>query len=219
MKNKYTFTERVLADLTLYAGWEKTAVSEEEILPFTDVKSSAWYYNAVEYVYNNKLMQGMTKTTFEPETTLTRAMFVTILHRAKGTPEAGEKSDFADVADGAWYKDAVDWALEEGIAVGYDEETFAPNDTITREQMASMLFRYVKKAGYDMSGSADLSEFTDKEKISDWALEAVKWAIDNGIINGMTADEIAPQGIATRAQCAQILMQARKNLNLMGSDE
>lgn len=219
LKTRYTFKDRVLEDITLYAGWKKTAATDEEVLPFKDVKKSDWYYSAVEFVYNNDIMKGMTDNTFEPNTTLTRAMFVTVLHRAEGTPKPGAKAGFADVEDGAWYADSVEWAAENGIVAGYDDDTFAPHDTITREQMAAMLYRYASYRGYDMTGSADISGFNDSDKVSDWALAAVKWAVDTEIISGMTDTELAPQGTATRAQCASILMRCIENLKIMNIEE
>ena len=166
-------------------------------------------------MYNNDIMQGMTATRFEPDTTLTRAMFVTVLYRTQGEPNEGTRSGFADVDSGSWYAKAVAWAVKEGITAGYDENTFAPNDTITREQMAAMIYRFARDTGYDMSGSANIAGFKDSANVSDWALAAVKWAVDVEILPGMDNNTLAPQGTATRAQCASILMRCIENLKLM----
>ena len=219
LTNKYTFSERLFENLTLYAAWEKTAETEEDVLPFRDVKEGDWYYTAVEYMYNNGIMQGMTDKTFEPNTTLTRAMFVTVLHRAEGAPNSGTRSGFADVESGAWYAKAVAWAVDNDITAGYDENTFAPNDTITREQMATMLYRYAKYRGYDMSGSASIADFSDNADVNDWALAAVKWAVDVDILSGMDDGRLLPQGTATRAQCASVIMRCIENLELMSVEE
>ena len=217
LTQKYTFKERLLENLTLYAAWEKTAQTEEEILPFTDVKTGDWYYSAVEFVYNSNLMLGMTDTRFEPDTTLTRAMFVTVLYRSEGEENNNGRSGFNDVDSNAWYAKAVTWAVDNGIVEGYDSNTFGPNDKITREQMAAIIYRYAKYSGYDMSGAADLTA-SDANDVSDWALSAMKWALDVGIVSGMDDGRLLPQGTATRAQCASILMRCVQNLKLMHID-
>ena len=215
LKTRYTFKDRVFESMTLYAGWEKVSGNNESALPFTDVKESDWYYRAVEVMYNNDIMQGMTATRFEPNTKLTRAMFVTVLYRAEGEPSSNAKSGFGDVASNAWYAKAVAWAVKNNIVSGYDDDTFAPNDEITREQMAAIIYRYAKYTGYDMNGAADIKGFKDYADVSDWALAAVKWAVDIDILSGMDNNTLQPKGSATRAQCASILMRCSETLKLM----
>ena len=174
--------------------------------PFTDVADSAWFADAVQYVYENGVMNGISATSFGPDMTTNRAMIVTILHRLEGEPTA-EASDFTDVADGMYYADAIDWAAANGIVNGVSETRFAPNDPITREQMAAILYRYAQFKGYDVTASADLSAFTDAAQISAYAATAMQWANGAGLITGVTSTTLNPQGSATRAQVATILMR------------
>lgn len=176
-------------------------------LPFTDVAEGAWYYDAVAYAYDNGLMGGTSASTFAPGTTTSRAMLATLLYRLEGEP-AVTGASFTDVAAGQWYSDAVAWAAAEGIVNGVgDGSVFAPNDTITREQMAVMLYRYAQYKGYDVTGSADLSGYTDAGSISSWAEYAMAWAVDAGLISGTGAAILSPQGSASRAEIATILMR------------
>ena len=174
--------------------------------PFTDVADSAWFADAVQYVYENGMMNGVSATLFGPDMTTNRAMIVTILHRLEGEPTA-EASDFTDVADGMYYADAIDWAAANGIVNGVSETRFAPNDPITREQMAAILYRYAQFKGYDVTASADLSAFADASQISAYAAAAMQWANGAGLITGVTDTTLNPQGSATRAQVATILMR------------
>ena len=163
-----------------------TFVSEG--LPFTDVSSSAWYYDAVSYVYANGLMDGVSSTQFNPDGTMTRAMVWAILARIDGQTVTGD----------GWIETAREWAVAEGVSDGENA-----NGAVTREQLVTMLWRY---AG-EPEGTAPLSAWSDAGSVSDWAAEAMSWAIDNSVITGMSADTLAPQGSATRAQCAAILMR------------
>ena len=174
---------------------------------FSDVKSDDWYYEAVKYVYENGLMQG-TDNGFEPDGKMTRAMLVTVLYRLEKAESNGKENTFTDVPDGEWYTDAVIWAKENGIVNGITETEFAPNDNITREQTVTILYRYAKCKGYNVKAVADLSEFSDSDRISTFALDAFKWAIGNGIINGTSENMLSPKDGATRAQLAAILMRA-----------
>ena len=176
-----------------------------EKLPFTDVPENAWYYDAVAYAYKNEWMNGTTGTTFAPGITTSRAMIVTILHRIEGLPSIQESSAFLDVPLDAWYADAVDWAAEHGIVEGYSDTAFGPNDPITREQMAAILYRYAQYKGYDVSAKADLNKFTDADEISNYALEALQWANAEGLINGKGDGVLDPRGQASRAEAAAIL--------------
>lgn len=180
-------------------------------IPFTDVNKDGWFYEAVEYVFTNGFINGTSVTTFAPNMTTTRGMIVTILHRLEGMPDAGACS-FTDVPAGQYYTDAVAWANENAIVKGYSAENFGPNDPITREQMASILHRYAAFKGYDITTTSDLAAFTDANTVSDWALDSVKWANTEKLINGRTATTLVPKGNATRAEVAQILMTFSQNV-------
>ncbi|MED9781487.1 MAG: S-layer homology domain-containing protein [Peptococcaceae bacterium] len=168
---------------------------------FLDVAANAWYKDAVQYAYDNGLMTGVSDTEFAPEATTTRAMIVSILARLEGVTSA-EAAGFADVND-EWYATAVNWAANVGVVNGYEDNTFRPNQPITREQLAAILMNYAAYKGQDVSARADLSNYTDQP--STWATETMQWAVAEGLISGVTADQLQPQGNATRAQVAAIL--------------
>lgn len=176
----------------------------EAALPFTDVADGDWFYDAVAYVYDQGIMTGTSDTEFSPNLTTTRGMIVSILNRLEGGPTA-EAAGFTDVADGDWYADAVNWAASEGIVAGYEDQTFRPNDPITREQLAAMLMNYAAWKGEDVSARADLSSYNDAASVSSWAAETVQRAVAEGLISGMPGNLLEPQGSATRAQVAAIL--------------
>ena len=180
---------------------------EELDEPFADVDELDWFYDAVVYVYNEGMMDGISATQFAPNSNLTRGMVVTMLYRLEGEPRVTGSSGFDDVASGAWYADAVTWAAENGIVNGVSDTEFAPNVNITREQLAAILYRYAEYNDYDVSGRDDLSEFTDRSSISSYALDAMRWAVDEGLITGITNTTIEPQGTATRAQAATMFMR------------
>lgn len=173
-------------------------------LPFLDVPEGYWCRSAVDYVYRAGLMNGTSATAFSPTATTTRGMIVTILYRMEGSPMAG-LSTFSDVAPDAYYAAAVAWAAANGIVNGYEDGTFRPEDAITREQMAALLFRYARYQGRDVSAQADLSGYADVERISSYAAEPLRWANAQGLITGTTAATISPSGNATREQVAVIL--------------
>ena len=177
---------------------------------FSDVNTSLWYHEAIDYVLDKGLMNGTGSTTFEPGSTLNRAMLVTILWRQEGQPKA-EASSFTDLTQD-WYKAAVDWAAAEGIVKGMSETTFAPNDPITREQMAAILYRYAEFKGADVSGITELSAYIDAGSISDWAEDALGWAVDSGLMKGVTETTLQPQGNATRAQVAVLMQRLCENI-------
>ncbi len=178
---------------------------------FTDVKETDWFYEDVAYVCEHDMMNGTSATEFSPELTTTRAMIVTILHRLEGTPQVSAAS-FSDVPEGTYYTEAVAWAAENGIVNGYKNGLFGPDDNITREQMAAILYRYSNYKGYDMAVSGDISTFTDAVHINSYAAEAMQWANAKGLITGVTATTLEPQGNATRAQVAAILNRFCKNI-------
>lgn len=177
--------------------------------PFTDVVAGTWYYGAAAYAYNNGLFAGMTPTTFAPNATMTRAMLVSVLWRLAGEPAPKAPNTFVDVPDGAWYTDAVTWAAENGVVSGIGGSRFDPSGFVTREQTAEILYNYAHSNGYDVSARADLTAFPDAASVSGWAEEALSWANAAGLINGTVRDGqtiLDPQGSASRAQVAMILM-------------
>lgn len=174
-------------------------------MPFKDVKSSDWFYNDVKYVYEKGMMAGTAADVFAPNATTTRAMIVTILYRLEGSPAVTGTSAFVDVPAGQWYTDAVNWAAANQIVKGTSATTFAPNDSITREQMAAILYRYAQYKGYDVTKQADLSGYSDNGQVSAYAKDALAWANAAKLINGVTNTTLAPQGNATRAQVSAIL--------------
>ncbi len=204
--------EGVVAEDSIYAnprGEGRIKIIDKVILPYTDVAEGIWYYDAVEYTYTNGLMNGVTETTFKPDTAITRAMLVTTLWRNEGEP-TGYENPFTDVKDGDWYTEAVAWAAAVGIVDGVDENRFAPHSMATREQVAVILYRYLKAKMIDVSETADLSAYPDAEDVSPYAEEAVKWAVGSGMIAGSKeGDEtlLLPRGKATRAQLAALLMR------------
>ena len=171
---------------------------------FIDIAPNAWYKDAVQYAYDNGLMTGVSATEFAPEATTTRAMIVSILARLENVTTA-QAAGFADVDDNDWYATAVNWAANVGVVNGYEDNTFKPNTAITREQLAAILMNYAAYKGEDVSNRADLTSYTDQP--STWAEEAMSWAVAEGLINGVTADTLQPQGAATRAQVAAILQR------------
>lgn len=176
--------------------------------PFQDVPSDHWANEAVQYVYEEGLMDGVGPTTFAPGGTLTRAMFVTILGRQDGVAEDSQgENPFTDVADGQWYTPYVTWAAQEDIVGGYGDNRFGPTDPITREQMAAILYRYAQYKGYDTSETGSLDTFPDAGEVSEYAVEPMAWTVGTGLIAGMEDNTLRPQGTATRAQAATLLMR------------
>lgn len=177
----------------------------ENVLPFTDVKTSDWYYEAFRYAYQNGVMQGMDSATFSPDTNLTRAQMVQILYNIEGKP-AVTAASFLDVKKDAWYADAVAWAEANGIVTGYDNFTFGPEDTLTRAQAAAILMRYAAYKGMDVNASTALS-FTDAANVPDWAVDAMQWCAARGLLQGDDNHNLLPNGTATRAQIAAIMQR------------
>lgn len=186
------------ADKTIYAGWSL-------INPFTDIRESDWFYEDVMYAYEKGLMIGMGDQAFCPDFTTTRGMIVTILYRMEGTPDRSGKCSFEDVPSGAYYESAIIWATNNGIVLGYGNGCFGPEDLITREQMVAILCRYAKSKGVDTTQKdISLRAFNDYRSISSYAIDAMEWAVNNGIIQGYNGN-LMPTGNATRAQVAAIL--------------
>ena len=205
------------ADVSVAAGF--AAKEDPKTSPFEDISESDWYFDAVDYVKKNSLMNGTSDTLFSPGEKLSRAMMVTILHRLAGTPAPEKANGFSDVEDGMWFTDAVAWASENQIVTGYGGGIFGPSDNITREQMAAILCRYAKSAGCDVSEagqSVDLSAassiFKDGTAVSPYAVDSVKWAVGSKLLSGKGDGVLDPQGTATRAEVAQILMRFCENI-------
>lgn len=195
------------------AGRVEIEVSFREIeveLPFTDVPEGAWYADAAAYVYEHGLMAGTSATTFAPDATTSRSMIATILWRMAGSPVVNYAMNYTDVAQGQWCSEAIRWATSEGIVGGYGNGLFGTNDPITREQFAAMLYRFAQEQGYDVSigENTNILSYTDVADLSEYAISAMQWAVGAGIING-TGDgsTLSPQGQATRAQAAVMLMR------------
>ena len=178
-----------------------------EPLPFIDVDEDAWYADAVRYVYEHDLMAGYGGDLFGPNDELSRAQFCQIIYNMEDPPAVTGSSAFTDVADGAWYANAVTWAAENGIVVGYGGGLFGPEDNITREQFAAILYRYAQAKGYGTTASFDLSAYGDVSDVSAWAISAMQWACGKDIIIGTSPTTLAPQGTATRAQAATMLQR------------
>ena len=186
---------------------ETTETPETTELNFTDVKESDWFFKGVEYVVDKGVMSGVSENQFDPSGKLTRAMLVQMLYNMESRPACDAENAFIDVPVGQWYTDAVIWANDEKIVSGMGEGLFAPNMEITREQMVAMLYNYAKYKGYDVTASADLSKFADNASVSTWAQPAMQWAVAEGYISGMGDNQLAPQGTATRAEIASVIMR------------
>ena len=184
----------------------ETAVPNRPHPVFRDIRERDWYYPAVDYVYNNNLFGGTAPNTFSPDVPMTRGMFVTVLYRLEKEPAAGIGGQFADVRDTSlYYYDAVTWASGNNIVLGYNDSAFGPNDPVTREQMATIIYRYAQYKQRDMSApGAAFDAFPDRGDVSGYAAAAMRWAVSHGIINGSDG-RLLPRNTATRAQVAQII--------------
>ena len=191
--------------VTITATFVETEEPVDE--PFLDVNEGDWFYDAVAYAYENGLMDGVGGNRFAPNSATTRAQLVTILYRLEGQPAVSGDLPFTDVEAGTWYTNAVGWAAQNGIVNGVGDDTFAPGNDLTREQLVTILYRYAESKGYDVSASADLAGYPDGEEIQAYAREAMAWAVAENIIQGMEDDTLKPAGNASRAQIATILMR------------
>ena len=196
----------ILMALVLVFSLSVTAFAAVEDTGYADVAADAWYAEAVEYVRDNGLMSGTSATTFAPNDTMTRSMLATTLYREAGSPAVSGSDAFTDTQEGAWYADAISWAADEGIVSGYGD-TFGPNDPITREQLAAILYRYAQNEGYKTSQSGKGTEgYLDASSISSYAVKAMDWAVNAGLLSGKGNNTLAPTAGATRAEVAQIFM-------------
>lgn len=212
LETKYDFSDKVTENITLYAAWteiekDDTDKPAESEFVFTDVNDGDWFFENVKYVSENCLMNGMTDTTFEPNNNLTRAMLVTILYRAEGEPAVNRSIPFADVTMDKYYANAVIWAQQNAIVAGMTENEFAPDLNITREQIATIIYRYASYKGYDISvgENTNILSYADYDEISEYAIEAMQYAVGAGLIKGKTDSTVNPKDNATRAEIAAIL--------------
>lgn len=183
---------------------QKPTQTENNIKSFSDIKQDDWFYNDVMFVFNNKIMTGTSESEFSPDTTLNRAMMITILHRIDGDNSVYEKDIFNDVEKNSWYEDAVKWGYENKIVSGTGENTFAPMDNLTREQLCVMLYNYTEHIGVETE-FADISTYSDNNTVSDWAKDAVCWAVQEKIVTGKGNNTLAPKDSATRAETAAVI--------------
>ena len=205
---KYTFTMPGSTVTVKAVFAEEGTVSE---LPFEDVKVEQWFYEAVKYVYDNELMNGISATEFNPNGLLTRGTIAQVLFNLEGA-DADAAAVFDDVPADAWFADAVNWAAANNIVTGYGDGTFGPDNNITREQMAAILYRYAQFKGYDVSAKGDLTAFTDGDNVSEWATDALAWCVGAKLINGRDNGTVDATGTATRAEIAMIFMSFSENV-------
>ena len=201
---KEGYTDEGVITLTLKPSSRQEDAGQSDI--YNDVKNTDWFYKAIEYVSAKKLIDPKSSTTFDVEAPMTRAALVTALYRLQGSPTVKDRSVFTDIPAGDPLEMAVVWAYQNGVVNGATPTTFEPNGSITREQIAAMMFRYAGKFGVDTTARGDLTVFTDSKSISDFAHDALSWANGKKLINGMGDGTVAPLGTATRAQVAQILL-------------
>lgn len=216
LKTAYDFDTKVTKSFTLYAKWTEIEKEPENdnpvdtdkwVNPFTDVKENDWFFADVQYVAENNLMNGVAADKFAPNDTLTRAMLVTVLYRNEGEPAVNKSIPFADIDMSAYYANAVIWAQQNGIVNGVSETEFAPNDNITREQIAAIMHRYAQYKGYDVSvgENTNILSYDDFDSISEYAIAAMQYACGSGLMKGKTASTLNPKDNATRAEIAAIL--------------
>ncbi len=199
---EYTFIMPA-GDVTVKAEYKHECPSGK----YTDVNENEWYHEAVDYVISHKMMIGISESEFMPKGSTSRGQIVTILYRLEKEPEVSGGTEFEDVSAGSYYAEAVKWAESNEIMLGYGDGRFGPEDGITREQLAAILYRYAEYKGYEIKGSEELTGYTDAGKVSGWAEEAMKWSCGNGLILGGDGDKLDPQGGAERSQAAAILMR------------
>ncbi len=178
--------------------------TENNVKTFSDVRQDDWFYNDVMFVFDNQIMTGTSEREFSPNTTLNRAMMITILHRIDGDNSVYGKDIFYDVEKNSWYENAVNWGYENKIVTGTSENTFAPMDHLTREQLCVMLYNYTKHIGVKTE-LADISSYSDNNTVSNWAKDAVCWAVQEKIVTGKGNNTLAPRDSATRAETAAVI--------------
>lgn len=210
ISGEYTFVMPA-SDVTVEATF-MPAEENNSAYSFLDVDSTAWYYDAVKYVVENGIMSGTGTYTFEPNTTLSRGMIAQMLYALEGKPNVSVTGYFNDVPVNAWFAKAAAWAQSKGIITGYDNGNFGPNDPLTREQLALILYNYAKTKEYSTSAAGNLSQFIDGRSTSAWAQEGMTWAVGAGLLSGRDGNMLCATGTATRSEVAQIMMNFCKNV-------
>ena len=211
----FTMPAASLQPVWVSATFQKAAEQEapNPSALYSDLEQDAWYIPGINYVLYNDIMNGVTSTHFEPATTATRGMIVTLLYRLEGQPALGSAhSQFRDVPNSAWFAPAITWATEQKLVEGYYNRTFGPDDPITREQLATILYRYATYKGLNPTGTANLQQFGDAAKINTWAEPAMNWAVSNGLMDGMGNGLLEPDGNTSRAQVATLFMRYMQNI-------
>ncbi len=203
--NTVTLTN-VKAEHSLYVAFKETGSGVIKYKnPFTDVKSTDWFYEAAMYAYSKGLIKGISATTFEPNTATSRAMILAILYQMENKPAVEGNVELSAAITGKWYSNAIMWAAQNGIIKGYGNGEFGPDDKITREQIVTVLYQYAVYKGYKTAALADLSGYTDSSSVSEWARAAMQWAVAEGLINGIGNSSLAPGGTATRAEITVLI--------------
>jgi hypothetical protein len=214
LNNRYFCAEDTVAIVTASTGasvavngyYNVSAGAEKPVIQYDDVAVNAWYYSAAEYVYKNELFHDYNSSSFKPGEAATRAELVYALWKASGSPETSTSATFSDLTE-EWYKKAANWASANGIILGYDNNRFAPNNSITRQEIAVVMYRYTAYRGYSVSKTTSLSGFTDATSIASWAETAMKWANAEGMIVGTSNTTLSPKGTASRSEVATIVMR------------
>ena len=201
-----------LAVLGIMLGMFASSASAVNGTQFSDVKETDWFFQSVQYVCAHGIMNGSSGNSFAPQDKTTRGMIVTMLYRYDGSPVVSGQCPFGDVAAGKYYRKAVIWAAENQIVGGLGGDRFGPDEPVTREQLAAILYRYANYKGYDTQRSVELAKFADRDDVGSYAVNAVKWAVADGLLSGVSATELQPKGFAIRAQVAAILMRYVKNI-------
>ena len=196
-----------LAVLGIMLGMFASSASAVNGTQFSDVKETDWFFQSVQYVCAHGIMKGSSGYSFAPQDKTTRGMIVTMLYRYDGSPVVSGQCPFGDVAAGKYYRKAVIWAAENQIVGGLGGDRFGPDEPVTREQLAAILYRYANYKGYDTQRSVELAKFADRDDVGSYAVNAVKWAVADGLLSGVSATELQPKGFAIRAQVAAILMR------------
>ena len=196
-----------LAVLGIMLGMFASSASAVNGTQFSDVKETDWFFQSVQYVCAHGIMNGSSGNSFAPQDKTTRGMIVTMLYRYDGSPVVSGQCPFGDVAAGKYYRKAVIWAAENQIVGGLGGDRFGPDEPVTREQLAAILYRYANYKGYDTQRSVELAKFADSDDVGSYAVNAVKWAVADGLLSGVSATELQPKGFAIRAQVAAILMR------------
>lgn len=206
----FTITHCSVYVISYDEGRAARACPRDESCPmaaFRDTDRNAWYHDGVHWALKNGVMNGVSDSEFDPAGLTTRAMLIMMLWRLEGEPSASFELHFRDVSEGQWYTDAVRWAASTGVVSGYSDTEFGPEDTLTREQLAGILYRYAQYKGLSADEDTSLGGYKDASQVGDWAVPAMSWAVGAGIINGVEENALAPTDGASRSQVATVLMR------------